>query len=93
MNIPIVLIAFSLIAFLGGAWGIGYQFIKKHSPSHLVRFYMLMAAVRCLLIGTAVILFSAITRDHQQTVHFALLLLSLYALMMVITLALTLKHK
>ena len=84
------LLAALLITMLGVAYVKGYDYVKKHSPEHLVHFYLIMATVRMLLIGTAVVLYVLFADSREEAVRFALTILIMYAIMMVTTL--TLRH-
>ena len=79
-----------LITLLGVAYVKGYDYVKKRSPENLVHFYLIMATVRMLLIGTAVVLYVIFADSREEAVRFALTILIMYAIMMVITL--TLRH-
>jgi hypothetical protein len=78
-----------LITLLGVAYVKGYDYVKKHSPDHLVHFYLIMATGRMLLIGTAVVLY-VLLASREEAVRFALIILIMYAIMMVTTL--TMRH-
>jgi hypothetical protein len=64
----------------------GYDMVKSRSPEHLVHFYLIMATVRMLLIGTIVVLYVMFATNHDEAVKFALIILIMYAIMMVTTL-------
>ncbi|MBP5340461.1 MAG: hypothetical protein J6Z14_14360 [Prevotella sp.] len=84
------LLAALLITMLGVAYVKGYDYVKKHSPEHLVHFYLIMATVRLLLIGTAVALYVLFADSREEAIRYALIILIMYALMMVTTL--TMRH-
>ena len=71
---------------LGVAYVKGYDVVKSHSPQHLVHFYLVMATVRLLLVGTMVALYVVFTENREQAVHFAAIILVMYAMTMAITL-------
>ena len=75
---------------LGVAYVKGYDMVKSRSPEHLPHFYLIMATVRMLLIGTAVVLYVLFADSREDAVRFALIILILYAAMMVTTL--TMRH-
>lgn len=72
---------------LGMAYVKGYDVVKSHSPEHLVHFYLIMATVRMLLIGTIVALYVLFAENREDAIRFALLFIIMYVVMMVITLS------
>lgn len=76
-----------LFTLLGGAWVLGYDFVKKHAPAELSKFYILMAVVRVVLVltvtGTYILL---IAQSATQAKAFAVMMLVMYAVMMAVTL-------
>lgn len=73
---------------LGTAYVKGYDIVKRHSPDHLVHFYLIMATVRMLLVGTAVALYVLFAENREDTIRFALIFIIMYIAMMVVTLKL-----
>ena len=71
---------------LGVAYVKGYDIVKRHSPDHLVHFYLIMATIRMLLVATVVGLYVFFTENREDAIHFAALFLIMYAIKMVITL-------
>ena len=71
---------------LGVTYVKGYDIVKRHSPDHLVHFYLLMATIRLLLVATVVGLYVFFTENREDAIHFAAIFLIMYAIMMVITL-------
>ena len=81
-------ILFGILFFtlLGLAYVKGYDVVKAHSPQHLVHFYLIMATVRMLLVGTAVAIYVLlIAQNRTDAIRFALIILIMYAIMMVVT--------
>ena len=79
---------FSILFFtlLGVAYVKGYDLVKKHSPDHLVHFYLIMATIRMLLVATVVGLYVFFTENREDAIHFAIIFIIMYAITMVITL-------
>jgi cytochrome c biogenesis factor len=75
---------------LGVAYVKGYDLVKSRSPEHLVHFYLVMATIRMLLVVTVVGLYEFFAPNREDAIHFAVIILIMYALMMVVTL--TLRH-
>ena len=73
---------------LGVAYVKGYDIVKRHSPDHLVHFYLIMATIRMLLVLTVVGLYVCFTENREDAIHFAAITLIMYAGMMVVTLKL-----
>ena len=71
---------------LGVTYVKGYDIVKRHSPDHLVHFYLIMATIRMLLVATVVGLYVFFTENREDAIHFAAIFLIMYALTMVITL-------
>ena len=72
---------------LGMAYVKGYDVVKSHSPEHLVHFYLIMATVRMLLIGTIVALYVLFAENREDAIRFALIFIIMYVIMMVVTLS------
>ena len=88
MGIEIFLSAL-LMTLLGMAYVKGYDVVKRHSPEHLVHFYLIMATIRMLLVGTAVALYVLlIASNREDAIRFALITIIMYVAMMVVTLKL-----
>lgn len=78
----VCLAAFLFFTLLGVAYVKGYDAVKKHSPGHLVQFYLIMATIRMLLVATVVLLYVLFTPNREDAIHFAAMILIMYALMM-----------
>ena len=77
-----------LITLLGVAYVKGYDIVKSRSQERLPQFYLIMAAVRIVLIATMIVLVILFTEDKAETREFVLYTLILYGLMIVTTLVL-----
>lgn len=73
---------------LGMAYVKGYDIVKRHSPERLPHFYLIMATIRMLLVGTIVALYVFFTENREDTIHFAIIYIIMYIVMMVVTLKL-----
>ena len=73
---------------LGVAYVKGYDIVKSRSPEHLVHFYLIMATIRLLLVATMVALYVLFASDKADATRFAAIILIMYTLTMVVTLAL-----
>ena len=83
-----IFFAVLLMTLLGVVYVKGYDFVKRRSPEHLVHFYMIMATIRMLLIATVIALYVFFAPNREDAIHFAVILLIMYAIMMVVTLKL-----
>ena len=84
-----VLFAILFFTLLGLAYVKGYDVVKRHSPEHLVHFYLIMATVRMLLVGTTVAVYVLLlAQNREDAIRFAAIILIMYAIMMVVTLKL-----
>ena len=75
-------------ALLGVAYVKGYDLDKRHSPDHLVHFYLIMATIRMLLVLTVIGLYVFFTANRDHAIRFVIIFLIMYAITMVITLKL-----
>ena len=87
MKIFFLVLFFTL---LGSAYVKGYDVVKRRSPEHLVQFYLIMTTIRMLLVATVVGLYVFFAPNREDAIHFAAIILIMYAITMVITL--TLRH-
>ena len=71
---------------LGVSYVKGYDIVKRHSPDHLVHFYLIMATIRMLLVLTIVGLYVYFTENREDAIHFAAIFIIMYAITMVVTL-------
>ena len=81
-------LAVPFFVLLGGAYVKGYDIVKRHSPDHLVHFYLIMATIRMLLVATIVGLYVFFTENREDAIHFAAIFIIMYAITMVVTLKL-----
>lgn len=86
MEIDIFLSAL-LITLLGFAYVKGYDLVKQKSPGHLPQFYLVMTIIRILLLLTVVGLYVLFTESREDIIHFALIFLGMYVVMMIVTLS------
>ena len=73
---------------LGFAYVKGYDIVRHHSPEHLPHFYLIMATIRMLLVGTVAALYVFFTENREDTIRFAIIYIIMYIVMMVVTLKL-----
>ncbi len=73
---------------LGVAYVKGYDIVKAKSPDYLPHFYLIMATIRMLLVLTVVGLYVLYIDNRERSIHFALVCLGMYVVMMVVTLKL-----
>ena len=83
-----ILLSALFFILLGTTYVKGYDVVKHHSPDHLVHFYLIMATVRMLLVGTVVALYVLFAENRDDAIRFALIFIILYIVMMVTTLCL-----
>lgn len=77
-----------LVTLLGVAYVKGYDLVKSRSPEHLPQFYLIMAAIRMLMIATVIAIYVFFAPSRDDAIHFAAITLIMYAGMMVVTLKL-----
>jgi len=83
-------LAVLFFTLLGVAYVKGYDLVKSRSPEHLVHFYLVMATIRMLLVATVVGIYVFFAPTREDAIHFAVIILVMYAITMVVTL--TLRH-
>ena len=89
MMVTQLLFAVFLFTLLGMAYVKGYDVVKRHSPQHLVHFYLIMATVRMLIVATAVAIYVLlIAKSRDDAISFALIIIIMYVVMMAVTLKL-----
>ena len=76
-----------LIVLLGVAYVKGYDMVKSRSQEHMPQFYLIMTAVRMVLIATMAATVIICTEDKTEARQLGLYILIMYSLMMVTTLA------
>ena len=54
MSALTVILTAVFFILLGVAYVRGYDIVKRHSPDHLVHFYLLMTVIRIVLVATVV---------------------------------------
>lgn len=83
-----IILSALFFTLLGVAYVKGYDLVKRHSPDHLVHFYLVMTLIRMLLVATVVGLYVFFTENREDAIRFAIIFLIMYAIMMVVTLKL-----
>lgn len=88
---PAIILSVSVFVLLGYVWVSGYDIVKAHAPESLPRFWMVLAAVRLVLVTALVAVFALFfSSGTEESKSFALMVLVMYALMM--TISLILRH-
>jgi len=90
MNLLNVFLSVLFFILLGAVYVEGYDFLKAHSPERLPQFYLVLVAIRILLVATVVAIYVILSQNRQDSIHFAAMFFGMYIVMMVITLIL--KH-
>lgn len=90
MSILTVFLFALFFTLLGLAYIKGYDLVKARSPQNLARFYLVMAAIRMVLVATAALLCVVLTPNREDAIPLVITLVIMYAIMMVVTL--TLRH-
>jgi len=82
-----IFLALLFFLLLGVAYVKGYDVVKRRSPEHLPHFYLIMATIRMLLVMTVVGLYVFFAPSREDAIHFAVIILIMYAITMVVTLS------
>lgn len=90
MSLLTIFLSALFFTLLGTAYVKGYGIVKSRAPERLAQFYLIMAAIRILLVATVVAIYVVLSQDRQASISFAAMFLGMYVVMMVITLIL--KH-
>ena len=88
MRIELIFLAVLFFTLLGVTYVKGYDVVKRRSPEHLVHFYLVMATIRMLLVATVVGIYVFFAPNREDAIHFAAIILIMYAITMVVTLIL-----
>ena len=82
-----IFLAALFFTLMGVAYVKGYDVVKRHSPDHLIHFYLIMATVRMLLVATMIAIYILLlAQNREDAIRFALICIIMYVVMMVITL-------
>lgn len=92
MSIQIVLLTALFFVVIGTAYCFGWTYVKRTSPEHLVHYYLIAAVLRFLLVAVIILGYIKLAdATKMENIKFALMVVAMYVIMMVVTLAL--KHK
>lgn len=87
MSILPVIFGVSFYSALAFVWVKGVRYLKKHAPQHLPGFHMILTVIRMISILTVIGLYLIfISESQEETEAFVIMMLSMYALMMAVTL-------
>lgn len=90
MSLLTIFLSALFFTLLGVVYVKGYDFVESRSPERLPQFYLILATIRMLLVATIVAIYVILSPNRLNSVHFAVMFLGMYAVMMIITLIL--KH-
>lgn len=90
MGILEIVLSLAFFTLLGTVYIVGYNFFKKRKPEHFVYFYLILAVIRLLLVGSVILIYTLTVDSRPQAIHFAIMFIIMYIVMMTVTL--TLKH-
>jgi cytochrome c biogenesis factor len=74
------------MTLLGVAYVKGYDLVKSRSPEHLAHFYLIMAAIRMVLVASVIGLYVFLAPNREDAIQYAVIILIMYAITMVVTL-------
>ena len=80
------ILAAVLLALLGTAHVVGFDFVKKHSAAHLPQFCLAMTVIRLVLVGTLAGVVILLKENRDDAMQFAVIYLIMYAIMVVVSL-------
>ena len=80
------ILAVALLALLGKAHVVGFDFVKKHSVAHLPQFCLAMTVIRLVLVGTLAGVVILLKENRDDAMQFAVIYLIMYAIMVVVSL-------
>ncbi len=86
MSVTTVFLSVLFYTILGTIYCKGYDMVKQASPERLPQFYMIMAAIRFVLIITIIGIYAFFSVNKANTLSFVTLFLILYIIMMIVTL-------
>lgn len=92
MSIQLISLTALFFVVIGTAYCLGWTWMKRHSPEHLVHYYLIAAVLRFLLVAVIILAYIRLAEATKaENIQFALMVIVMYVIMMVITLGL--KHK
>lgn len=87
IGLPAIILSASVFVLLGYAWVSGYDIVKAHAPDSLPRLWMVLAAVRLVVVSAIVAVYVLFfSSGIEESKSFVLMILGMYALMMTIML-------
>ena len=80
------ILAALLLSLLGTANVMGFDFVKKHSPTSLPQFCLAMTVIRLVLVGTLAGIVILLKENREDAMMFAIIYLIMYAITVVVSL-------
>lgn len=91
MTLTTIVLTAALFIVLGTGYCLGWDYVKRTMPEHLVHYYLVAAVLRFLIVAVVVLAYIRLADvSRTENIHFALMVAAMYVAMMVITLRL--KH-
>lgn len=92
MSLEVIVLTALFFTVVGVAYCIGWDYVKRTMPEHLVHYYLLAAVLRFLLVAIIILAFIKLAEASRgDNIRFSLMVIAMYVVMMVVTLSL--KHK
>lgn len=92
MNILTIVLSAAFFLAMGIAYCLGWNYVKRTMPEHLVHYYLVSAVLRFLLVAVVILAYIRLSgAPRTEILHFVVMFLVMYVAMMVVTLSL--KHK
>lgn len=92
MSLEVIVLTALFFIVVGVAYCIGWDYMKRTMPEHLVLYYLLAAVLRFLLVAIIILAFIKLAEASRgDNIRFSLMVIAMYVVMMVVTLSL--KHK
>ena len=79
--------AVGLLTLLGVAYVRLYDVVKARRPEALPRFYLIMMAIRMILVASLAGIYILLASNRQDVIRFVAIYMVMYAAMMVVTLS------
>jgi hypothetical protein len=92
MDILTIILSTAFFLAMGVTYCLGWEYVKKTMPEHLVHYYLFSAVLRFLLVAAVLLAYIRLScAQRGEMITFVIMFLGMYVAMMVVTLCL--KHK
>lgn len=89
MGILTIFLSLLFFVAMGFAYCVGWDYVKRELPDHLVHYYMIAAFLRFVLVALVVLAYIKLSGEPKDIlIKFALMFMAMYVVMMIVTMKL-----